>query len=285
MLRTIGLHRCRFCGQIESKSSSSHTSSSSSSSSYILHCTKAGDSDVSRWKKTDEIYENSANLGDGGTTCRQWAKRIKNGVDKYSPNVVVLVCGENDLSDRYAEEVFDDFRKVVEQIHAKGVDRVIYMGTKPEPDTKDLHKDYRDYDELIRDYYVNAEPDGKFTMIDVYPSFLAMGNPRSLYANDDLHLSKEGYNYWNAWLQSALVDNDCIRWQDGNCAMRTDSNGDDGGGGGGGDVGNNEDNNNPIEYTTSPSPTPTPSGSGSGSESESESSSNDPNFRYKGMRG
>jgi len=255
--------------------------SSVSSSEEILF---AGDSDVSRWKKTDEIYENSANLGDGGTTCRQWANRIKNGVDKYSPTVVVLVCGENDLSDRYAEEAFDDFRKVVEQIHAKGVDRVIYMGTKPEPDTKDLHKDYRDYDELIRDYYVNAEPDGKFTMIDVYPSFLAMGNPRSLYANDDLHLSKEGYNYWNAWLQSALVDNNCIRWQNGNCAIRTDSNGDGGGGGGGGgDDGNNEDNNNPIEYTSSPSPTPTPSGSGS--ESESESSSNDPNFRYKGMRG
>jgi len=254
--------------------------SSVSSSEEILF---AGDSDVSRWKKTDEIYENSANLGDGGTTCRQWTNRIKNGVNKYSPTAVVLVCGENDLSDRDAEEVFDDFRKVVEQIHAKGVDRVIYMGTKPEPDTKDLHKDYRDYDGLIRDYYVNAGPDGKFTMIDVYPSFLAMGNPRSLYANDDLHLSKEGYNYWNAWLQSALADNDCIRWQNGNCAIRTDSNGD----GGGGDDGNNEDNNNPIEYTTSPSPTPTPSGSGSrsGSESESESSSNDPNFRYKGMRG
>ena len=34
------------------------------------------------------------------------------------------------------------FVKFVETIYAKGVDRVIYMGTKPEPDTKNLHVDY-----------------------------------------------------------------------------------------------------------------------------------------------
>jgi hypothetical protein len=194
------------------------------------------------------------NVGEGGTTCRQWVKWIGNAVDKYSPTtVVVLVCGENDLYNRYADKVFEDFRKVVETIYAKGVDRVIYMGTKPEPDTKYLHADYREYDAMIRNYYVDAEPDGKFIMVDVYPSFVAMGNPKSLYANDDLHLSKEGYNYWNNWLQSALADTDCIRWQDGECAVRTDGGG------------NDNDNNSPDEST----PTPT-------------SCSDDPNFRFKG---
>ena len=205
------------------------------------------------------------NVGEGGTTCRQWVKRIVKEVDKYTPKTaVVLVCGENDLYNRYADEVFKDFRKVVEKIYANGVDRIIYMGTKPEPDTKYLHKDYREYDEMIRNYFVDAEPDGKFTMVDVYPSFVAMGNPRSLYANDDLHLSKEGYNYWNNWLQSALTDNNCVRWQDGDCAVRTDGDGD-------GD-GNNEDNNNsPDESTSTPS----------SSSSSSSSCSDDPNFRFR----
>ena len=62
---------------------------------------------------TDEIYENSVNVGEGGTTCRQWVKWIGNTVDKYSPTtVVVLVCGENDLDNRYADKVFEDFREV-----------------------------------------------------------------------------------------------------------------------------------------------------------------------------
>jgi hypothetical protein len=165
-----------------------------------------------------------------------------------------LVCGENDLSDRYADEVFKDFRKVVDTIYAKGVDRVIYMGTKPEPDTKYLHKDYREYDEMIRNYYVDGdEPDGKFTMVDVYSSFEKLGNPGSLYSNDDLHLSKKGYKYWNNWLQSALADTDCVRWQDGDCAVRTDGGGDES--------------------------TPTPTASSSPSSS---SCSDDPNFRFRG---
>ena len=68
------------------------------------------------------------NVGEGGSTCRQWVKRIGRNVDKVSPATAVLVCGENDLVDRNARQVFKDFRKVAEQIYAKGVDRIIYMG-------------------------------------------------------------------------------------------------------------------------------------------------------------
>ena len=91
------------------------------------------------------------NVGEGGTTCRQWVKWIGNTVDKYSPmTVVVLVCGENDLDNRYMRiKYLKIFVKFVETIHAKGIDRVIYMGTKPEPDTKSVHVDYREYDGMI----------------------------------------------------------------------------------------------------------------------------------------
>ena len=65
-------------------------------------------------------------------------------------------------------------------------------------------------------------------------------------------MSKKGYNYWNNWLQSALADTDCVRWQDGDCAVRTDGGG------------NDNDNNSPDEST----PTPT-------------SCSDDSNFRFQ----
>jgi len=152
-------------------------------------------------------------------------------VKKFNPTTTVLVCGENDLWDRSPQKVFQDFQTIVTKINNSG-SRVIYMGTKPEPDTKSIHNLYREYDELIRNYY-NSDP-SKFVMVDVYPSFETLGNPNSLYANDKLHLSNKpdvgGYSYWNTWLQSALDSTDCARWQDGSCVDgETSNNNDDNG--------------------------------------------------------
>ena len=104
------------------------------------------------------------------------------------------------------------FKKVVKKVVASGA-RVIYMGTKPEPDTTSIHSDYEKYDAKIRALAVeyatgtlaptpsptvaagsgtpSATP-AVLTMVDVYPSFNAMGNPDSLYGDDNLHMSSEG---------------------------------------------------------------------------------------------
>jgi len=176
----------------------------------------AGDSDIELWKKTDKLYPNSKNKGVGGTTCKQWVGRIDKWLKKYKPDTVVLVCGENDLAyGQSPSKAFANFKKIVKKNSAKGA-TTIYMGTKPEPDTKDLHKKYRKYDDLIRDWGENQE---NFVMIDVYPSFEALGNPKNLYKKDKLHLSSKGYNYWNTWLQAALDDSSgCVLWESGECA-------------------------------------------------------------------
>jgi len=63
-------------------------------------------------------------------------------------------------------------------------------------------------------------------MVDVYLGFEALGNPNSLYVGDKLHLRRDGYSKWEAWVTSALADDDCAMWKSGMC----DSDGDGDGG-------------------------------------------------------
>jgi len=88
----------------------------------------AGDSDIELWKKTRQYFPGSANEGVGGWTCRKLRKKIGGFLDRYNPEWVVLVCGENDVGNgRTVSATFDDFRAIVSKINAVGA-RVIYVG-------------------------------------------------------------------------------------------------------------------------------------------------------------
>ncbi len=76
---------------------------------------------------------------------------------------------------------------------------MIYLGTKPEPATKALHKEYVAYDEMIK----------KATLPDLQTGlFFFVGNEflveRRYYANDGLHLSELGYTIWNDKIDKLL---------------------------------------------------------------------------------
>ena len=80
-----------------------------------------------------------------------------------------------------------------------------------------MHASYREYDELIRNYadsIANSTSSPPLVMIDVYPSFEELGNPSTLYDDDELHLSSAGYEYWSIWTSRALSNNSprCVRW-------------------------------------------------------------------------
>ena len=64
--------------------------------------------------------------------------------------------------------------------------------------------------------------DPPLTMVDVYNGFEALvpSNPASLYASDGLHLSTEGYAYWETWAATALADPSCAEWLGGACVQR-----------------------------------------------------------------
>ena len=191
-----------------------------------------GDSDIEGWP-TNSRFPGSANVGVGGWTCKNVLNKIDSQLSTHNPDWVVLVCGENDLAyGTNAATAFSRFSSVFAKIQATGA-RVLYMGTKPEPDTTPLHNKYQSYDTKIRelaastaaaDASAGAYP--KLIMVDVYEGFEAIGNGGNLYQNDDLHLSNQGYALWTAWAIQAMstqttsemqVVLDCYQWRSGTC--------------------------------------------------------------------
>jgi len=201
-----------------------------------------GDSDVDYWRNTRSLAPSSANVGYGGHTCEDVLDEFDATFAAFgAPATVVLVCGENDIAyGTSVSDAFGYFRDIVEAATGAGA-KVVYLGTKPEPDTQSMHGEYEAYDALIRSLV--ADLAGPLVMIDVYPSFEAIGNPARLYADDDLHLADDGgYAYWNQWLATALADTSgCLRWLSDECVE------------GGGDDGEEEE----AHDDRAPSPKPT----------------------------
>jgi len=192
-----------------------------------------GDSDVDYWYESRKTLPGSFNYGVGGHTCTQVYNDFMSLVQSVK-NIqwMVLVCGENDLaSGASVNTVFKRFRKIYNAAINENI-KIIMMGTKPEPDTKNLHKKYKKYDKKLKKFAkkeIKKNGFPSFIFVDSYSSFLSLGNPRSLYANDKLHLSSEGYGHWNEWLQNAydnaLCDDDddvckCYVWKKSSCVKK-----------------------------------------------------------------
>lgn len=188
-----------------------------------------GDSDIDYWYDSRETLPGSFNYGIAGYTCNQVLKDFKSLVETTT-NIswMILVCGENDLAGfSSAATVFRRFKKIYKLARRNDI-RIIMMGTKPEPDTKNLHKKYRQYDRKLKRWAEKKAKDKDqppFIFVDSYKAFQELGNPDSLYADDELHLSAEGYGYWNDWLYNAYdygVCNEgsfcgCYSWQNFKC--------------------------------------------------------------------
>ena len=157
----------------------------------------------------------------GGHTCEDVLDTLDKTLSENPSKWVVLVCGENDFFYRSASDTFSLFQSIVEKIQQSNA-RTVYMGTKPEPETVDLHDQYREYDAKIKEYAISLSSSSSpppLVMIDVYNGFEDVGNPNSLYAEDQLHLSQEGYSYWNTWLKTALNDEACTIWKSNTCVQ------------------------------------------------------------------
>jgi len=137
--------------------------------------------------------QNSHNFECDGYTCTDTLEEIDEMLNVFKSEWVVMMCGENDLMDSSVVETYPRFQQIVSKIVATGA-RVITLGTKPEPDTGELHEKYQRYDSLVWQLAStlaasNAGSPPLLVMINTYLSFVTLGNPDSLYANDCLHLA------------------------------------------------------------------------------------------------
>jgi len=181
-----------------------------------------GDSDVDYWASATN-FPDAYNVGIGGYTCRQVKKEVGSMLSVFGPSWLVLVCGENDLYGASVTKTFAFFEDIVAAANREGI-RVLYLGTKPEPSTRELHAEYRQYDALIKEHAAQlasgaaaASSPPPLVVVDVYAGFEALGNKRSFYARDGLHLSGQGYALWDNWAASALEGGTCYVWRSGEC--------------------------------------------------------------------
>ena len=176
-----------------------------------------GDSDIDYWDSA-VAFPGSFNVGVGGYTTKDVVKEVDQWVADLSPTWVVIVCGENDLNGQRKQttKAFNRFKTIVSKFMGDGAG-VIYLGTKPEPDSKSLYGEYQFYDASIRGFATAQakESPGKFQMIDVFRSFTSEAE---LYNSDELHMSLQGYKFWNGWVKLAMESTTpCVLWMDGVC--------------------------------------------------------------------
>jgi len=182
-----------------------------------------GDSDTDYWTTTRTLAPGSYNVAVGGYTCEDLLGDLDAMLAVFLPSVVHITCGENDLSNGASPTTaFRYFEQVLEKITATGA-RAIIMGTKDEPSERAIWSKYARYDAKVRalaeSLAVTSSPPAKLSVVDVNAGFKALGNPRSFYADDRLHLSAEGYALWDDWSTLALADNSCVVWLSGTCLV------------------------------------------------------------------
>ncbi|WP_353720528.1 GDSL-type esterase/lipase family protein [Dyadobacter sp. 676] len=146
------------------------------------------------------------NLGFGGSTlaaCVWFFERIMASVT--APRRFVIYAGDNDLGDgRHPMEVLLFYRQLIGLIRGRFGDiPCFFVSIKPSLQRWEIIGSIRTTNELIHE---ETEKDPNQHYIDVFPLMVNyQGYPRkSLFEEDGLHLSTDGYAIWKKTIRENL---------------------------------------------------------------------------------
>lgn len=167
-----------------------------------------GSSSIRLWKTNESFPDHATiNRGFGGSQLGDslhFADRI---ILKYSPRVVVIYAGENDLAaktPKTPDEIVAAFEQMVKKIHeALPNTRIIYLSIKPSPKRFHLAQNIRIVNRRIEHL---AADDDQLIFLDVHTPMLDIdGRPRAeLFVADNIHMNPTGYALWNQLLDPYL---------------------------------------------------------------------------------
>jgi lysophospholipase L1-like esterase len=145
------------------------------------------------------------NRGFGGSEMADAARYASRIVVPYSPRIVVLYSGDNDIGRGVApEKVQADFERFVQVVHgALPQARIVVIGVKPSILRWAVWDNMKKANALMRAYIQSHKG---LEYVEVGPAMLgADGKPRpELFVPDGLHLSAEGYKLWTGLLRPHL---------------------------------------------------------------------------------
>lgn len=175
-----------------------------------------GSSSIVKWTSLEQDFAGTKviNRGFGGSELADsvfYADRI---VIPYSPRIVVLYAGENDLNaGKSPESVLADFKAFVAKIHAAlpGT-KIVNIAIKPSPSRWKLKDKFAATNALIAAECAKDKP--RLVFADIYPAMLdANGQPRpELFVEDMLHMNPAGYAIWTPVVAPLIKDPSSIPW-------------------------------------------------------------------------
>ena len=166
-----------------------------------------GSSSIRKWDLKKSFPDlNAINRGFGGSEMSDSVEFADRIVLKHEPRVVVVYAGDNDIAhDKTPQRVRDDFRQLVELIHAKlPKTKIVFIAVKPSIKRWALIDQVRETNRLITGL---TALDERLQFVDVdKPMIGSNGLPRKeLFVADGLHLSDEGYAIWTSLVMPHLI--------------------------------------------------------------------------------
>ena len=144
------------------------------------------------------------NRGFGGSEMQDSTRYVERIVVPYSPRIVVVYAGDNDIMGTPSEQIVIAFERFVRAVHAKLPDtRILYIGIKPSLLRWNSVDRMRQANAMIRQF---CERDDRLGFVDTDNAMLGWDEkPRKeLYVADGLHLTPAGYQILTALVRPFL---------------------------------------------------------------------------------
>ncbi len=145
------------------------------------------------------------NRGFGGSEMQDSTRYVDRIVVPYSPRIVVVYAGDNDIMGTPSEQIVIAFERFVRAVHAKLPEtKILYIGIKPSLLRWNQVDRMRQANAMIRQF---CERDDRLGFVDTDNAMLGWDEkPRKeLYVADGLHLTPAGYQILNALVRPFLT--------------------------------------------------------------------------------
>lgn len=177
-----------------------------------------GSSSIRKWETLatdfDTLSQLVLNRGFGGSTLMQVNYFFDDVVTPHQPELVVLYCGENDITDGYkAQDVLESFRTFLRLLFKKTPhSKVLYVSMKPSPARWHLWPEFERGNQLIAKL-IDRLNNPNIRYFDIAPSMI---NPTTgytdgnIFVSDSLHMNALGYERWQEALLPEITEILCV---------------------------------------------------------------------------
>lgn len=165
-----------------------------------------GSSSIRMWNTADAFGDRAViNRGFGGAHISDMLAYFDRIAGRFDPWAVVFYCGDNDVTDgKPPEQVVADFEAFRARLRKSvGPVPVVWIPIKPSVARWSLREPMQEVNRMVAEA---AGEDPTLVVADIWTPMVETGSPPSetLFLDDGLHLSREGYDLWNRIVEQTL---------------------------------------------------------------------------------